>query len=251
MLRGFRVKPVLFGASRALAYVVVAAAVIGWTLPAYSQPSPYVEGEVLIRFKKSVSTKRARAAAVALGLSVRRTYPALSARKGRAYLHCRSRKTTAELVADLGRHPLVDVVVPNYIKTVSAPSFPTDPEFTDLWGLHNTGQTVDGAVGTSDADIDYPEAWELSRPPDANEVIVAVIDTGVDYNHPDLAANMWTNPGENPTNALVVRWSSVTNKSYSLLRSANLMDGFATNATGITATAPENVYTDSTVTLPG
>jgi len=192
------------GPFRVLAYVTTAVAVC-WTLSAYGgpdTPSPYVEGEVLVRFKKSVGTKRARDTAIARGLSVRRTYPTLSGQRGRAYFHLKSKKTTAELVEELGRHPLVDVVVPNYIKTVFAPPLPTDPDFTDLWGLHNTGQVVIGSAGTSDVDIDYPEAWELSRPHDASEVIVAVIDTGVDYNHPDLAANMWTNPGEAPNNGV-------------------------------------------------
>ncbi|MEB3881890.1 S8 family serine peptidase, partial [Lyngbya sp. CCY1209] len=55
----------------------------------------------------------------------------------------------------------------------------------------NTGQTG----GTPDADIDAPEAWDVQT---GNDVVVGVIDTGVDYNHPDLANNMWTNPGETP-----------------------------------------------------
>ncbi len=73
---------------------------------------------------------------------------------------------------------------PNY--ELYALAIPNDPNFSDQWGMHNTGQTG----GTSDADIDAPEAWDIEN--DANEIIVAVIDTGVDYNHPDLVANMWT-----------------------------------------------------------
>ena len=69
-------------------------------------------------------------------------------------------------------------------------SLPTDSEFDALWGLHNTGQ----GGRTVDADIDAPQAWEIST--GSPDIVVAVIDTGVDYTHPDLAANMWVNPGE-------------------------------------------------------
>lgn len=71
---------------------------------------------------------------------------------------------------------------------------PNDPRFTsgDLWGLHNTGQ----AGGTADADIDAPEAWDIST--GSSAVVVAVIDTGTQIDHPDLKDNIWTNPGETP-----------------------------------------------------
>ena len=62
---------------------------------------------------------------------------------------------------------------------------------SDLWGMHNVGQKG----GKVDADIDAPEAWKLQTG-SGNTFKIAVIDTGVDYNHPDLKANMWTNPGE-------------------------------------------------------
>ncbi|MGB2809250.1 MAG: S8 family serine peptidase [Sedimentisphaerales bacterium] len=79
---------------------------------------------------------------------------------------------------------------PNYIVKVAS-TFPNDPRFEDLWGMHNTGQTVCEASGTQDADIDGPEAWDIET--DASEIIVAVIDSGVDYDHEDLAANIWIN----------------------------------------------------------
>ncbi len=69
-------------------------------------------------------------------------------------------------------------------------TFPDDTRFDDLWGMHNTGQTG----GTEDADIDAPEAWDIGTGSD--EIIVAVIDTGVDYTHIDLAANIWVNEAE-------------------------------------------------------
>lgn len=67
---------------------------------------------------------------------------------------------------------------------------PNDPFFSNLWGMHNTGQTG----GKADADIDAPSAWTLNT--GSASTIIAVIDTGVDYNHPDLSANMWINTGE-------------------------------------------------------
>lgn len=65
---------------------------------------------------------------------------------------------------------------------------PNDTSFPKLWGLRNTGQTVDGVSGTNDADIDATLAWNLERG-DRN-VIIAVIDTGVDYLHSDLRSNI-------------------------------------------------------------
>lgn len=77
---------------------------------------------------------------------------------------------------------------PDYI--VSTQAIPNDSRFAELWGMNNTGQTG----GTADADIDAPEAWDVTTGTPA--VRIAVIDTGIDRTHPDLAANIWSNPGE-------------------------------------------------------
>ena len=82
----------------------------------------------------------------------------------------------------------VEFIEPNYL--VYANASPNDEQYSSLWGLHNTGQTG----GEADIDIDAPEAWDLTV--GSEEVVVGVIDTGILYTHPDLAANIWTNPGE-------------------------------------------------------
>ena len=84
--------------------------------------------------------------------------------------------------------PQVLYAEPDY--RVSAMATPDDPRFAEQWGLNNTGQQG----GTPDADIDAPEAWDVTT--GGNDALIAVIDTGVDYNHPDLAANMWHNPAD-------------------------------------------------------
>ena len=81
-----------------------------------------------------------------------------------------------------------------------AQTFPDDPEFTNQWGLHNTGQAVNGSAGTAGVDINAPEGW--TDFPNAADVIVAVFDTGIDYTHIDLNDNIWSNSGETPANNL-------------------------------------------------
>ncbi len=93
-------------------------------------------------------------------------------------------------VSALKANDLVAAIEPNIV--IQARLTPSDSRYSQLWALHNTGQTG----GKVDADIDAPEAWGITT--GSQQVVVAVIDTGVDYNHPDLRANMWVNLGEIP-----------------------------------------------------
>ncbi len=97
--------------------------------------------------------------------------------------------TLPGLLASLTNEPLVRFAEPDNIVSAIA-TVPNDPSFGQLWGLNNTGQSG----GTPDADIDAPEAWDSTV--GSTGVVVGVIDTGVDYTHPDLAANIWSNPLE-------------------------------------------------------
>ena len=93
----------------------------------------------------------------------------------------------------LRQSPKISCIEPHYVYQATVLT-PDDTNYSQLWGLNNTGQSG----GASDADIDGPEAWELTT--GSSEVVVGVIDTGVDYTHPDLYLNMWINQGEIPSN---------------------------------------------------
>jgi uncharacterized repeat protein (TIGR01451 family) len=81
---------------------------------------------------------------------------------------------------------------PNYIRRPDAT--PNDPQFSNLWGLKNTGQSQ----GTAGADIDAEAAWNTTT--GSRNVVVGIIDEGVDINHPDLSENIWRNASEVPGN---------------------------------------------------
>ena len=80
---------------------------------------------------------------------------------------------------------------PDYLMTLVG--MPDDPSFSDQWAAQNTGQTVNGITGTAGADEKAVAAWSVTT--GTRSVVIAEVDGGVDYNHPDLAANIWTNPG--------------------------------------------------------
>lgn len=83
-------------------------------------------------------------------------------------------------------------VQPNYIYEPT--ETPNDPYFPQQWGLHNTGQVVLGRPGVPDVDLNGPEVWDVTK--GSRDVVVAVIDTGVDVNHPDLRDAIWVNEAE-------------------------------------------------------
>jgi len=93
-----------------------------------------------------------------------------------------------DVVNELKKDSEIEIVQPNYLYELSAISY-NDTYKNDLWGLDNTGQLVNGITGLVDADIDAVEAWD-SYSGLTDGVIVAVLDSGVDYTLPDLANKM-------------------------------------------------------------
>ena len=146
----------------------------------------HVPGELIVKFKNSKSAN-SMSALKSLGGSVKYQFRT----KGAQVVKFPSLKSNDALFAaakQLAARSDVEYVEANTIMHVNR--LPNDAEFTKQYGMHNTG--ADG--GTADADIDAAEAWEIST--GSKDVLVAIIDTGVDHSHPDIAPNYWFNPGE-------------------------------------------------------
>ncbi len=155
----------------------------------------FVEGEVLITFKPDVATGMMATTLARHALGLTEHYDGISARQRSNCGMIRGKgRTTAQLIADLKADPSVAIVEPNYLRHISTTT-PNDPDFAKQWGFSNTGQSVNSTPGTSGVDTRFLSAWKLSRTT-SNEVVVGIIDTGVDITHPDLAGNIWVNPGE-------------------------------------------------------
>ncbi len=150
----------------------------------------FKKGELLVKFKKS--TPKTDKSLVHIRHGATRIEEFGNLRIHRIKLE--EGMSVEEGIASYQNEPDVEYAEPNY--RVAVQSFPNDPLFYQLWGLNNTGQTG----GTPGADISAPGAWDFTT--GNNNVVVAIIDTGVDYTHQDLAANMWINPGEIPGNGI-------------------------------------------------
>jgi hypothetical protein len=108
------------------------------------------------------------------------------------------KRSESSVQSELARSPIINEFQRNHKVELRA-AFPDDPQFGTLWGLHNTGQNS----GKVDADIDAPEAWEITKgglTSAGDTIVVAVVDDGFQLNHPDL--DHWVNHGEIPGNGI-------------------------------------------------
>ncbi|CAN2044110.1 hypothetical protein GMMP1_1290002 [Candidatus Magnetomoraceae bacterium gMMP-1] len=171
---------------------------------ASAKKAHYKEGEILVRFKKGVNGQKAlksmslsRSVEKAGKLTIKKEFRILSrkANKVHAVVKAEGIKAT-EIVELLKDDPSVEAVSLNYLKQVNVCEgiSPDDTFFGLQWPLCNTGQEIYGEFGMPGADIKATKAWKLQT--GSADVVVAVLDTGVDYMHPDLINNMWVNPGE-------------------------------------------------------
>jgi len=137
--------------------------------------------DLLVGFRRDVAPGRAEAILGEAGAGVI-THRTFAGMKGVYKLRSRARNGFEVLAAAnaLAERPEVSFAEPDMIFTGRGSAIPNDPGFSNCWGLHNTGQLG----GTPDMDVDGPEAWDLTT--GDSSIIVVVIDTGVQQDHPDL-----------------------------------------------------------------
>ena len=183
-----------FRPSLRTAFVLALAAALGATAlvssasgkSGHPATAPAVPGQILVGFKAPVSASAQNEVLARVGAVRKRRFGGI-----RGALVSVEPGSAAQTIRSLERDGRVAYAEPNFVLRTDVPN---DPFMTRLWGLDNLGQTVNWSAGAPDADIDAREAWSVST--GSPDVVVAVIDTGVELAHPDLAANIWVNEGE-------------------------------------------------------
>jgi hypothetical protein len=145
-----------------------------------------VAQEVLVKFRSETGPQLRSAIARQYGIQSMRDLNGGSVVR----MHSAS-LSTARLIEQLSAEPAVLYAEPNYIVNMldnPTTALPDDPDFPTQWGLQNNGENG----GVPHADIDAVTAWSITT--GSHNVVVGVVDTGIDYTHPDLAANIWSAP---------------------------------------------------------
>ncbi len=159
--------------------------------------APHVPGEIIIKFAPEVNIKNffKNKSIASLGLTLKReiklSYQSLNV------LSVSDKNTLQSVLAVLKKDREVVYAEPNFIYSIA--KTPNDPSFGKLWGIKNTGRNEpEGNTGVAGADINLLPAWEITRGSQA--VRLAIVDTGVDYTHPDLIGNVDSEHGFNFVN---------------------------------------------------
>lgn len=158
----------------------------------YKKKRPeYVEGQILVKYKEddielTSSKGENKAKEIRKSKSIKRIKSIKSINT--ELVEITDGKSVKDKIKELKNDPDVEYVEPNYI--YYGTYTPDDTRYGIQWALDNTGQEVEAVTGTSDADMDVKEMWDIEVDNSSNPIIVAVIDSGVALNHPDISNNL-------------------------------------------------------------
>ncbi|PKA13532.1 peptidase S8 [Leptospira meyeri] len=150
----------------------------------------FAPDEIVIKFKPHIANDELFSRSRSLGFNVEN----VSKRAHFTTVKIANTETIEEAVSRAKRDPAVEYAEPKYYYYAQATA-PNDTDFGKLWGLKNTAQTISSPSytinnpGTSGNDMNVLGAWDVTT--SCSSIIVAVLDTGINYNHEDLAGNMW------------------------------------------------------------
>jgi subtilisin family serine protease len=156
--------------------------------PSAADADTAVPGELLVRFEADADSRDRAQARRDARTKLEESLPTTDLE----LLRLKPRATLAQAEATLESDDSVLYAEPNFYRR--AARTPNDASFGNLWGFDNHGQPLFGVTGTQDADIDAPEAWDVTT--GDTGIGVAIVDSGLDLDHRDLASNVWANPGE-------------------------------------------------------
>lgn len=148
---------------------------------AHASSTDYAEGELIVAYRRGARPEAPARISQAVGSRKLRGLQLLNAE----HVALPSGMSVRDAVVRYMQDPDVEYAEPNYVRSIRS-TVPDDPLFPSQWALRNTA--------VAGADLMMIRAWDITR--GTGGVVVAVLDTGIDYFHPDLAGNIWTNPGE-------------------------------------------------------
>lgn len=156
-------------------------------------------------------------------------------------LHSRT-KNVEDLLTKLSVHPDVEYAEPDYL--IEGSAVPNDVFWGQQWGMYNTGQNIIGNVGIPGADIGATQAWNLSTGSWVN--VIGIVDSGIDYAHPDLSANVWSAPSAFSVSigGVTVNCAAGTHGFNAITNSCDPMDDHyhGTHVSGIVGAVGNSLY---------
>jgi len=156
---------------------------------AQNNHTPYVPGEFIIKFNEGKSASKTNHLTTKMQAKVSEKMPSMGLELWKIN-QTDAKLGVMELIEQYKNHPDIDFIEPNYLYSISNVNQP-NPEIGKQWALENDGSLPNSVEG---ADIKATDAWQIKS--ESPNIVVGILDTGIDWRHPDLIENIWQNSGE-------------------------------------------------------
>jgi len=175
-------------------------------IKAQNNQASYVPGELIVKFKKDNTSAKANHLATKMQAKMLETMPGLELELWKIDQN-NAMLNVMDLVEQYKDHPDIEYIEPNYYYSIMDNGTADDPDFIKQWSLNNTGEDIDSNTAVVDADVNALEAWDIQST--SPNIVVGILDTGVDWRHPDLINNIWQNSAEDNDGDGVLKWDTL------------------------------------------